>query len=456
MQEQKERAREARRALGDLGWAGVEFGKEIPATRFVGYDTVVFNGAKIVAMVVEGELAEEIMPGVEGIIVLDQTPFYAEMGGQVADYGTITCGDAAFEVTDVQKNNGGKYMHYGKMVSGILKVGDSVCAAIDINRRKAIMRAHTATHLLQKALRNHLGTHVEQAGSLVQPDELRFDFTHFSAMTHEELSAVEREVNEMIMEGMDIHTDEMPIDEAKKLGAMALFGEKYGDIVRVVKMGDYSVELCGGTHLDNTAKVGPFKIMSENSVAAGVRRIEAKVGSAMLDEFDRRAQIIYAISDVFKTAPAEIINRAKQITEDMKLLRKELENIRAKQALSEIDRYLMSAKDVSGLKVVTAHFGGAEVQTLRQMGDWLRDKEPKIVAVLAASNEDGKITFLAVCGKEAQERGMRAGNLIREVSKVAGGSGGGKPDSAMGGGKDIEKIDDALAIVDDFVLNNIK
>ena len=249
MLEQKERARKAREALGDLGWAGVEFGKDVPATSFVGYDHVTIDDAKIVALVVEGELAEEVMPGVDAIMVLDKTPFYAEMGGQVADYGVISAGDARFTVHDVQKNKGGKFMHYGKLSGGALKVGDTVTVSIDIERRKAIMRAHSATHLLDKALRTVLGDHVHQAGSLVEPDRLRFDFTHFSALTPEELSAVSDEVNRAILEGYAVHTDVLPIEEAKKRGAIALFGEKYGDTVRVVDMGQgYSVEFCGGTH----------------------------------------------------------------------------------------------------------------------------------------------------------------------------------------------------------------
>ncbi|MGN0985818.1 MAG: alanine--tRNA ligase, partial [Candidatus Enterenecus sp.] len=287
MEEQKVRARKAREALGDLGWAGVEFGKEVPETQFVGYDHTSINDAKVVALVVENEQAEALMPGVEAIVVLDRTPFYAEMGGQVADHGVITADGVSFTVTDVQKNKGGKYMHYGKLTQGSLKLGDTVTASIDVERRKAIMRAHSATHLLDKALRTVLGDHVHQAGSLVEPDRVRFDFTHFSGMTPEELSEVDRLVNEAILEGYEVHTDVLPIEEAKQRGAIALFGEKYGDTVRVVDMGEgYSVEFCGGTHLDNTAKVGSFRIKSEGSVASGVRRIEATVGKLTLEDIN--------------------------------------------------------------------------------------------------------------------------------------------------------------------------
>ncbi|MBQ5760685.1 MAG: alanine--tRNA ligase, partial [Clostridia bacterium] len=283
MNEQRTRARKAREALGDLGWSGVEFGKEVPETAFVGYENNEIADAKVVALVVENELAEAMMPGVEGIVVLDKTPMYAEMGGQSADHGVIAAEGMVFSVNDVQKNKGGKYMHYGKLTEGTIKLGDTVSVKIDVERRNAIGRAHSATHLIQAALQHVLGDHVHQAGSLVLPDRLRFDFTHFSAMTKEEIRAVEDWVNNAAMEGYTIETNEMPIEEAKKLGAMALFGEKYGDTVRVVKMGDASIELCGGTHLNNTAKVGTFKIVSEASVAAGVRRVEAITGREVIN-----------------------------------------------------------------------------------------------------------------------------------------------------------------------------
>ena len=280
MEEQKTRARKAREALGDLGWAGVEFGKDMPATQFLGYESHSAQG-KVLALVAGEELREELGTGAEGILVLDQTPFYAEMGGQVADHGVVENDGFRFQVSDVQKNKGGKYMHYGRVLSGNVKVGDTVTASIDAKRRRAIQRAHTATHLLHKALQTVLGDHVHQAGSLVEPDFLRFDFTHFSAMTPEELSEVNRLVNESILEGYPVDTKVMDIEEAKKTGATALFGEKYGDTVRVVDMGGYSVEFCGGTHLDNTAKAGVFHISSEFSVASGVRRIEATTGQAL-------------------------------------------------------------------------------------------------------------------------------------------------------------------------------
>ncbi len=455
MEEQKVRARKAREALGDLGWAGVEFGKEVPETQFVGYTDFNLTDAKVVALVVENEQAEELMPGVEGIVVLDKTPFYAEMGGQVADHGAITCGKASFTVNDVQKNKGGKYMHYGVLSGGALKVGDTVSASIDLPRRKAVARAHSATHLLDAALRKVLGAHVQQAGSLVEPDRLRFDFTHFSAMTPEELSEVSRIVNEAILEGYDVHTDVLPIEEAKQRGAIALFGEKYGDTVRVVDMGHgFSVEFCGGTHLDNTAKVGVFHIDSEFSVASGVRRIEATTGMVSLETMNRNQDMLFQVAAVLKAKPSEIRERSQQTMEEIKALRHTVEAFKAKEAVNQAAGFLMGAKDVGGLKVLTSTLPDADADKLRKTGDFLRDKDATVVAVLSTVKE-GKITFLAVCGKEAVAKGVKAGDLIRSVTAICGGKGGGKPDSAMGGGTDVLKLDDALASVDDFVAGKL-
>ena len=454
MEEQRQRARKAREALGDLGWTGVEFGKDVPETQFVGYTEHAVLDAKVVALVVENEPAEVLMPGVEGIVVLDKTPFYAEMGGQVADHGTIARSGAdglLFEVTDVQKNKGGKYMHSGKLVEGTLKVGDAVRAHIDPDRRKAIMRAHSATHLLDKALRTVLGDHVHQSGSLVEPDRLRFDFTHFSAMTAEELSQVSAMVNEAILEGYDIVTEEMPIEQAKERGAIALFSEKYGDVVRVVDMGKgYSVEFCGGTHLNNTAKVGVFHISSEFSVASGVRRIEATTGKASLETMNRNQNMLFQAAAVLKAKPGELREKAEATLAEMKRLHQSLEKLRAQQAAGETDRLLFGTHEVGPLRVVTATVPDADSNRLRQMGDILRDKEPNIVAVLACVSKE-KITFLCVCGKQAIVSGVKAGDIIKQVCAIAGGSGGGKPDSAMGGGKDPLMVDNALAIVDNVV-----
>ncbi len=456
MEEQRVRARKAREALGDLGWAGVEFGKDVPSTEFVGYDAELVEGAKVVALVVENELAEAMMPGVEGIVVLDKTPFYAEMGGQVADHGTIFAAGVAFEVTDVQKNKGGKYMHYGKMTEGTLKVGDAVSARIDAGRRKAIMRAHTATHLLDKALRTVLGDHVHQAGSLVEEDYLRFDFTHFTAMTAEELSRVSQEVNRAILEGLAVEAKEMPIEEAKKTGAIALFSEKYGDVVRVVNVGGgYSVEFCGGTHLDNSAKAGLFHIESEFSVASGVRRIEAVTGKRALEEMNRFQDMLFQAAAALKVKPIDLKEKAGQMVAETRELRQTIEKLKAKEFVSEADQFLMSAKQVNGLRVFSMSRSGMSADDMRKMGDFLQDKDATVVALMASVNEE-KITFLAVCGKEAVAKGVKAGDIIKTIAPICGGKGGGKPDSAMGGGSDLLKLDDALAALDDFVNEKAK
>ena len=449
MKEQKERAREARKALGDLGWAGVEFGKDVPATEFVGYDHSECD-AKIVAIVADEELRDEVAAGAEAVVVLDQSPFYAEMGGQVADHGTITADGVVFTVADVQKNKGGKFMHYGRLAQGVLHVGDTVHAAIDMERRKAIQRAHSTTHLLDTALKKVLGDHVHQAGSLVEPDRLRFDFTHFEAISPEELRQVEELVNDAILEGYPVVTEVLPIEEAKKKGAVAMFGEKYGETVRVVEMSDFSVEFCGGTHVDNTAKAGPFRIKSESSVASGVRRIEATCGKLSLKAMESSQGVLSRAAQFLKTAPSGLLERMEQQANEMKQLRQALEKFKAEASLGEARQFLASAKTVKDLHVLATTRNGVDTAELRTMGDFLRDKDPKAVAVIASINGE-KITFLAVCGKEAVARGIKAGDLVRHVSAICGGKGGGKPDSAMGGGSDPLKVDDALAAVDDFV-----
>ena len=452
-EEQRVRAREARKALGDLGWAGVDLGKEIPETQFLGYDSLNANG-KILAIVADDETQETIGEGAEAILVLDQTTMYAEMGGQVADHGVICCVDGAFTVNNVQKNKGGKYLHYGKVTSGVLSVGDVVSISVDAERRKAIMRAHSATHLLQKALQEVLGDHVHQAGSLVEPDHLRFDFTHYSAMTAEEIARVNAIVQEAVLEGYTIDTREMSIDEAKAMGAMALFSEKYGDTVRVVNMGGYSVELCGGTHLNNTAKIGSFQVDGEGSVASGVRRIEAITGKAVMAKLENTQDMLAEAASKLKTKPADLANRVQAQIDEIKELKKTIEQFKAKEAAGAVDQMLFGAKDISGLKVLTASVPGADAGKLRQIGDTLRDKASNVVAVLSSVNDD-KISFLAVCGKDAVKAGIKAGELVKMVCTTCGGSGGGKPDSAMGGGKDASKIDEALAKVTEFVASKL-
>ena len=452
-EEQRVRAREARKALGDLGWAGVDLGKEIPATEFVGYNAMTTEG-KIVAIVSEDETQETIGEGAEAILVLDKTTMYAEMGGQVADHGVIRTEGGLFEVNNVQKNKGDKYLHYGMVVSGVLNVGDTATTEVDADRRKAIMRAHSATHLLQKALQEVLGDHVHQAGSLVEPDHLRFDFTHYSAMTAEEIAKVNAIVREAVLEGYGIDTKEMSIDEAKAMGAMALFSEKYGDTVRVVNMGGYSVELCGGTHLDNTAKIGSFQVDGEGSVASGVRRIEAITGKAVMAKLENTQNLLAEAAAKLKTKPAELVNRVQAQQDEIKELKREIETFKARETAGQIDRILGSGKEIGGLKVITVSVADADAGKLRQMGDVLRDKAENVVAVLSTVNGE-KVTFLAVCGKAAVKSGIKAGELVKLVCTTCGGSGGGKPDSAMGGGKDATKIAEALAKVEGFVASKL-
>ncbi|MBQ3703003.1 MAG: alanine--tRNA ligase [Oscillospiraceae bacterium] len=453
MEEQRVRARKAREALGDLGWAGIEFGKEIPDTVFVGYDQDVTD-AKVLALVSEDELQQELGAGAEGIIVLDKTVMYAEMGGQVADHGKIVSGGSVFEVNNVQKNKGGKYMHYGVVKSGSFAVGDSVTASYCRTRRQAIGRAHSATHLLHKALREVLGDHVHQAGSLVEPDFLRFDFTHFSAVTPEQLRQVEEIVNNAILTGYGIDVKEMSLDEARKTGATALFGEKYGNVVRVVNMGDWSVELCGGTHLDNTAKAGAFHIISEGSVASGVRRIEASTGLKTMKILNRDLEELSQLAAMYKTSPADLPQKLEQQAGELREAKRLIEQYKAKESAGGADEMLKNGKDVKGLRVVTCSKEGCDANTLRQLGDVLRDKCSNVVAVVASVNGD-KITFQCVCGKDAVAKGVKAGDIIRNITAIAGGKGGGKPDSAMGGGNDVSKLNDALNAVEGLVNDKI-
>ena len=456
MEEQRVRARKAREALGDLAWAGIDLGlDDANPTVFTGYDKNLTDQGKILAIVTDGEPCSSIRQGEEGIIVLDQTPFYAEMGGQSPDEGTITLEHNVFTVTNVQKDKAGKYLHYGVMDHGTLEVEQKVSCIVDRERRDAISRAHSATHLLQAALQTVLGDHVHQAGSLNTPDHLRFDFTHFSAITEEEIKAITEYVNDAILEGLPITTKVMGIDEAKKEGAMALFGEKYGDTVRVVSMGDISKELCGGTHLTNTAKIGSFTIVSEGSVASGVRRIEAMVGKENLRLSAANTFQLRKAAAAMKTTPQDLLTHLEQVIKEGKELRQQLDQMQSKLLASDAERFLYAAKKVEGLNVITTTLSSMSAGALRKIGDMLREKDDSVVAVLS-SVSDEKITFNAVCGKKAVAAGIKAGDLIRTVTAITGGSGGGKPDSAMGGGKDPLMLDNALAVVDNFVSEHVK
>ncbi len=454
MEEQRVRARKAREALGDLGWAGVEFGKDIPDTEFTGYDHTSDEGT-ILAMISEDETQTEIGSGVEGIIVLDKTPFYAEMGGQVADHGTIRCCESEFAVTDVQKNKGGKYMHYGVVKAGTFSVGDKVTASIDLTRRRAICRSHSAAHLLQKALQTVLGEHVHQAGSRNDPDKVRFDFTHFSAVTPEELAKIEWLVNRAVLAGGDVVTEVMSLDEAKKLGAMALFGEKYGDRVRVVRMKDengedYSMEFCGGTHVPNTAMVGAFHIVSEGSVASGVRRIEAITGRESLNTITSMRKSLDDIAALLKAKPEDLTARIMAHMNELKELKKSLQQFQNKELLNEAGRQLAAARALGDLRLVKLSLENVSVDDLRKIGDFLKDKEQNLVAVLSTVNGE-KLSLLAVCGKGAIAKGVKAGDIIKTIAPIVGGRGGGKSDSAMGGGSDLAKLGEAMDAVEPFV-----
>jgi len=449
MQEQRVRAREARAAMGDLAWAGIDLGLDATPTQFVGYDRFE-DECKVLAIVVGEEICARAHEGDEAIIVLDKSPFYAEMGGQTADHGFLKTAKGDFEITDVQKNKAGKYMHHGTMRSGDISVDDTVTAKLDTDRRRAIMRAHSATHLLHKALKTVLGDHVEQAGSLVEPDKLRFDFTHFVAITDDEIALIEKYVNRAILEGYPIDIKEMAIGEAKAIGATALFSEKYGDVVRVVNMGGYSIELCGGTHLDNTAKVGPFRLKSEFSVASGVRRIEAIVGELVMEEMRHGSEVLRRMSETLKTNPNDIEEKFAQLMLDFKNTRKLLEKLQGQQLKAEADRVMFGAKTVKGLKIITGVFPELSADDLRQMGDMLRDRDENVVVVLAGVLGD-KISLMSVCGDSAIKKGVRAGDLIKHVTAITGGSGGGKPERAMGGAKDELMLDNALATIDNYV-----
>ena len=456
MSEQRERARAATAALGDFGWAGMDLGlpKELE-TKFTGYDSFREEDCTVWAIAYENEAVGEINEGCEGVIVLDRTPFYAEMGGQVADTGVISAGDSVFEVSDVRRSKDNKYLHTGRVVKGSFRAEEKVCAEIDADRRMAIMRAHSCTHLLQSALRKVLGEHVEQAGSLVSPDSVRFDFTHFAAITPEELREIDRLVNEQILADLPVTVREMPLSEAKKEGATALFGEKYGETVRVVTMGNWSKELCGGTHLKNTAKVGSYRTLSEFSVAAGVRRIEAAVGRSALEDANRSRELNKEVADILKTNSGELKAKAEQYMNEMRELRRTVEKLNAGFLGAEADRLIAAAETVGPVKVISAKMEKTSADSLRTVGDLLRDRDENVAAVLAAVGE-GKLTFLSVCGKGAVAAGVKAGSIIKTITAMTGGSGGGKPDTAMGGGKDVSRVDEALAAVPGLVRESLK
>lgn len=452
-------ARAARKDAGAQAWkdSNVSF-KDVEATEFVGY-TDYSCDAEIKAIVTNGERDEFATADSEVVVVLDKTPFYGESGGQAGDTGVIKTDNATLEVTATGKTPDGVVLHIARFISGdSIALGDKVHAQIDVEKREATRRNHTAAHLLQAALRKHLGSHVEQAGQLVNSEEMRFDFTHFSALSGDELKAIEREVNEVILKGIPVETREMPIEEAKKLGAMALFGEKYGDVVRVVSAGDFSVELCGGTHADNTAKLGLFKIVSESSVAAGIRRITAVTGFGVLKHIENDERIMQSAAAAMKLGNvAELDKRAATLAAEVKAKDRELAELRSEISALKAGSLMDSARQVGGVRLITAEVEVSNPGELRSMCDTARDNGADIVAVFAGVNkEKGTLNFACACGADAIKLGAHAGNIVRETAKIAGGSGGGKPDSAMAGAKDASKADEALAAVDSIVSAMLK
>ena len=456
MKKQKERARAERLKKNISGWSEDLFGSlNTEPTVFTGYETLNDTGV-VVALSDEETLTDAIATDEQAkedvLVVLDKTPFYAEMGGQVADQGVLTSADCSLRVLDVKKTPKGYYVHTCVLESGIVKVGDHLTAKVDKEYRMAVCRNHTATHLLQAALREVLGDHVHQAGSYQDGEITHFDFTHFSAVTAEELARVEKIVNDRIFDAMDVTVKEMPIDEAKKLGAMALFGEKYGKVVRVVDIEGWSTEFCGGTHVRNTAQIGCFKIVSESSVAAGIRRIEAVTGKNLLLRANKQETMLHTVAAALKANNvAGLPARAEAVMAENKVMSKELDDMKAKIAASKVTSLFDDAEEVGGVKIASAYFTGTSGDTLRGMCDTVRDKAVNpVVAVLVGKAED-KITMAVTVNKMAQEKGLKAGVLVKEISAIAGGKGGGKPDFAMAGLKDESKIDEALAAVKGIV-----
>ena len=457
LKEQKKRSRAARKNAGADAWISdnTDF-TDIPKTEFTGY-TELKSDAEVLAIVKDGERVQAAGEGENVILVLDKTPFYAESGGQVGDTGAVSSGSFKADVENTTKDvSGNIFLHSCAVTEGGVTVGSRVSAAVDRERRESIMRNHTAAHLLQAALRQVLGNHVQQAGQLVSEDSVRFDFTHFEAMTAKEMLDVEQLVNEKIFESIPVITREMPIEEAKKLGATALFGEKYGDTVRVVSAGDFSVEFCGGTHVDNTAKLGLFKIRQEGSVAAGVRRIEAFTGFRVLTFINRTILLIGNAAQVLKLSnPLMLVEGAQKAAEIIKAQQKEIEALNAKLAAAKLSDIMSNSMQIGGVTVVTGVVPGVTSEILRGMCEDAKASNESITIVIATVN-DGKVNFAAGCGKQAVKLGAHAGKIVKAAAQIAGGNGGGKPDIAMAGGKNADKIDDALAAVKDTVSGMLK
>ena len=457
MQKQKERARNARATDTYMGADETVFNQLDPAmsTEFVGYTNYSYAGAKVLAIVSNDAVVDTASEGDKVSIVVDKTPFYAEMGGQVGDCGTMHNDNCDIKINDCVKFGGNKFIHTGVVENGQIKVGDTIDLDIDVKTRMDIARNHTATHILQAALREVLGSHIEQAGSYVSKDRLRFDFTHFEAISKEDLARVEHIVNEKILASIPVKMEEMPMEEAKKLGAMALFGEKYGDVVRVVSVGDYSVEFCGGTHISNSSQIGSFKIVSETGVAAGTRRIEALTGAGVLNYYEDVDYLLNNIFSTLRTNSKNIISKIEHVFEENKQLSSELESLKSKLSGGLVDEIIAKAEDVNGFKYVSAKVSGIDMNALRNMGDQIKEKSGEGVIVLA-SDVDGKVNFVVMCSDEAVKKGAKAGNIVKAAATVCGGGGGGRPNMAQAGGKDASKIDEALATAKTTVEDMLK
>ena len=454
MEEQRTRARERRKDIS--GWATDSLTIDQPATTFVGY-TGTQCDAKVLGLFVDGEEVESVGEGQQAILLLDTTSFYAESGGQVGDTGAIVSGKNLFQVENCTKDGSGHFLHAGVVKSGFFTKGEAVSAQVDEKRRMAITRNHTACHLLQAALREVLGTHVHQAGSMEDPDHCRFDFSHFSAMTPQEILKVEQRVNEVILKNLPVTVQEMPIDEAKKLGAMALFGEKYGDIVRVVKVEDFSTEFCGGCHVQNTAQIGLFKIVSESSVAAGVRRIEAVTGEGVLKLIAATNLLLAQAAENLKLGnPQELAAKTAALTAELKAKDREIDSLTQKVASMRLEELFNNITEVGPVRLICASFTGVKPESLRVMGDQIRERAPRMVGVIASIQDDKKASILVACGPEAVKAGVHAGKLVKEITSLVGGSGGGRPDNAMGGATDVYKIDEAMGKVPEMIEKMLK
>lgn len=444
MEVQRKTAREAREVTNYMG-ADVTVYQSIDAavsSRFVGYDRLEHE-SKVTVLTTADAIVDTLSEGMEGTILVEETPFYATMGGQAADTGMISTADGTFEVADTIKLQGTKIGHVGKMVSGAIHTGDTVKLSVDESRRNLTANNHSATHLMQKALRLVLGSHVEQAGSLVDQEKLRFDFTHFSPMTDEEIAKVEQIVNDNILRGLPVVTKEMTLDEAKKTGAMALFGEKYGEKVRVVQMGEFSSELCGGTHVENTRNISAFKILSESGVAAGVRRIEALTGAGLIAYYDQMEQQLKQAAKALKAAPADVVKKITAMQEECKALAKENDALKAKMAKVAAGDMMSAAEEVNGIKILVSRLTDVDMNGMRDLGDEAKQKLGEAIVVFAAEN-GGKVNLMATATDGAVAKGAHAGNLIKEIAKLVGGGGGGRPNMAQAGGKNPAGIEEAL------------